>query len=293
MSTTFVVDADAAFSAEAMGDETRWVYTRWGNPTVHQLELKLAALEGADTAVAFGSGMAALFALLVHTLKSGDHAVISDVAYADFQAFTAANPDARVAETDSVIGRVGGKVLLTLLFRDCGLMLAFLRDRNDSQSVIDAFALLWREAGPELFRRLFPVLLTDNGSEFSTPPALESAPDGSPRSRLFDCDPCASWRKGRVERNHEFLRLVLPKGTPFDALTQNDVDGVLSHANSLLPPRPQRQGAVRPVRPHLRRQSPGQARDTADTRERHRPEAPAARLETRGGNTAPPRGAGA
>ena len=82
MSTTFVVDADAAFSAEAMGDETRWVYTRWGNPTVHQLELKLAALEGADTAVAFGSGMAALFALLVHTLKSGDHAVISDVAYA-------------------------------------------------------------------------------------------------------------------------------------------------------------------------------------------------------------------
>lgn len=82
MSTTFVVDADAAFSAEAMGDETRWVYTRWGNPTVHQLELKLAALEGTDTAVAFASGMAALFALLVHTLKSGDHAVISDVAYA-------------------------------------------------------------------------------------------------------------------------------------------------------------------------------------------------------------------
>jgi len=82
MSTTFTVDADAAFSAEAMGDESRWVYTRWGNPTVHQLELKLAALEGADTAVAFGSGMAALFTLLVHTLKSGDHAVISDVTYA-------------------------------------------------------------------------------------------------------------------------------------------------------------------------------------------------------------------
>jgi len=152
--------------------------------------------------------------------------------YADFLAFTAANPDARVVEMDSVIGRVGGKVLLTLLFRDCGLMLAFLRDRNDSQSVIDAFALLRELAGPDLFRRLFAVLLTDNGSEFSNPSALENAPGGSPRSRLFYCDPCASWQKGRVERNHEFLRLVLPKGTPFDALTQADVDKVLSHVNS-------------------------------------------------------------
>lgn len=131
--------------------------------------------------------------------------------YADYQVFMAAAPDTRVVEMDSVIGRVGGKVLLTLLFRDCGLMLAFLRDRNDSQSVIDAFALLWELAGPDLFRRLFPVLFTDNGSEFCNPLALENAPDGPPRSRLFYCDPCASWQKGRVERNHEFLRLVLPK----------------------------------------------------------------------------------
>ncbi len=152
--------------------------------------------------------------------------------YADFQAFTAAAPDARVVEMDSVIGRIGGKVLLILMFRDCGLMLAFLRERNDSQSVIDAFSLLWKLAGADLFRRLFPVLLTDNGSEFSNPLALENAPDGTPRTRLFYCDPCASWQNGRVERNHEFLRFVLPKGTSFDGLTQADVDTVLSHVNS-------------------------------------------------------------
>lgn len=152
--------------------------------------------------------------------------------YADFQAFTAASPDTRVVEMDSVIGRVGGKVLLTLLFRDSRLMLAFLRDRNDSQSVIDRFAQLWKLAGPELFRRLFPVLLTDNGSEFSNPRALEYAPDGTPRTRLFYCDPCASWQKGRVERNHEFLRLILPKGTSFDALTQTQINTMLSHINS-------------------------------------------------------------
>lgn len=152
--------------------------------------------------------------------------------YADYQTFISTEPDLPVVEMDSVIGRKGGKVLLTLMFNHCGLMLAFLRDRNDSQSVIDAFSQLWTLAGPDLFRRLFAILLTDNGSEFSNPLALEMAPDGSPRTRLFYCDPCASWQKGRVERNHEFLRLIVPKGSSFDALTQAHINTVLSHVNS-------------------------------------------------------------
>jgi len=152
--------------------------------------------------------------------------------YGDFQEFMATAPDARVVEMDSVIGRVGGKVLLTLLFRDTGLLLAFLRDRNDSQSVIDVFSRLWTYADEDLFRCLFPVLLTDNGSEFSNPRALEIAPDGTPRTRLFYCDPCASWQKGRIERAHESLRLILPKGTSFDGLTQMHIDTMLSHINS-------------------------------------------------------------
>jgi len=154
--------------------------------------------------------------------------------YADFLAFMAERPDTPVAEMDSVIGRVGGKVLLTVYFRHSALLLAFLRGRNDSRSVLDAFDLLWSPggAGPDLFRRLFPVILTDNGSEFSNPSALESAPDGSRRTSVFYCDACASWQKGGIERDHEFLRMVLPKGTDFDGLTQNDVNLVLSHANS-------------------------------------------------------------
>ena len=87
MSTTFVVEADTGFSVEGMNDFPQesndpFVYTRWGNPTIRQLEEKLASLEGAETAVAFASGMSAATALLLHTLKSGDHAVVSDVAYA-------------------------------------------------------------------------------------------------------------------------------------------------------------------------------------------------------------------
>jgi methionine-gamma-lyase len=82
MSTTFAVEADTGFSVEGMNEDDPFVYTRWGNPTIRQLEEKLAALENAESAVVFASGMAATTALLLYTLKAGDHAVISDVAYA-------------------------------------------------------------------------------------------------------------------------------------------------------------------------------------------------------------------
>lgn len=88
MSTTFIADTDTEFSVEGLDGEDKWVYTRWGNPTVHQLEVKLAALEEAETGVALASGMGAIATLLLHVLKAGDHAIISDVAYAALSEIT-------------------------------------------------------------------------------------------------------------------------------------------------------------------------------------------------------------
>jgi methionine-gamma-lyase len=83
MSTTFVLDeAGGSFSALCSAAGDRFIYSRWANPTVHQLEQKLADLEGGEEAVALGTGMAAATALLIHLLKAGDHLVVSDVAYA-------------------------------------------------------------------------------------------------------------------------------------------------------------------------------------------------------------------
>lgn len=83
MSTTYVVaDASAQFSANALGEGAPFVYCRWGNPTVRQLEEKLANLECGEAAVAFASGMAAATALFLHCLAAGDHLIVSDVAYA-------------------------------------------------------------------------------------------------------------------------------------------------------------------------------------------------------------------
>jgi methionine-gamma-lyase len=88
MSTTYIVDTDTKFSVEGLQENDPWIYTRWGNPTVHQLEEKLAALEEAETAVAFASGMGAITTLLFHLLRPGNHAVVSDVAYAALSEIT-------------------------------------------------------------------------------------------------------------------------------------------------------------------------------------------------------------
>jgi len=152
----------------------------------------------------------------------------------DWKAFMEANPRLETVEIDSVVGRIGGKCLLTLNLNSCGLLLAFLRDHNDARSVKDAFDWLFRTLGERLFREMFRVLLADNGTEFSDPVGIETAPeDGRRRTRLFYCNPYASYEKPHVENNHENLRKVLPKGTSFDALTQEDVNLALSHVNSL------------------------------------------------------------
>jgi IS30 family transposase len=152
--------------------------------------------------------------------------------YLDYQAFILKHPDYHTVQMDSVIGAVGGKVLLTVHFPDTGFMMAFLRASNTSQLVIDVFDRLHNALGKTLFEKLFPVLLTDRGSEFSNPAVLEKSPDGVRRTHVFFCDPNAAYQKGSLEVNHELIRRVLPKGTSFDDLEQTDIDRMMNHINS-------------------------------------------------------------
>ena len=152
--------------------------------------------------------------------------------YEDFQEYLAANPDIAVVEMDSVEGRKGGKVFLTIYFRDCSLMLAFIRNHNTARSVTDIFNDLYDCLGHDVFTALFSVVLTDRGSEFTDPLAIEFNKDGERRTRVFYCDPQRSDQKGGIEVTHEFIRRILPKGTSFDDLTQADVSLMMSHINS-------------------------------------------------------------
>ena len=152
--------------------------------------------------------------------------------YEDFLEYTAANPDVPIVEIDSVEGRKGGKVLLTVFFRNSNLMLAFLRDRNTARSVTEVFEWLYETLGHEQYCRLFPIILTDRGSEFTDPVSIECTKLGEIRSRVFYCDPQRSDQKGGCEVTHEFIRRILPKGTSFDSLQQRDILLMMRHINS-------------------------------------------------------------
>ena len=81
---------------------------------------------------------------------------------------------------------------------------------------------------------MFPVVLTDNGSEFSNPAALEASQSGDARrTRVFYCDPNSSWQKPHVENNHLNLRKIFPKGKSMDGYTQEDVNLAISNINSM------------------------------------------------------------
>ena len=157
--------------------------------------------------------------------------------YKDFEAFLEKHPDTAVVQMDSVIGSKGGKCLLTIHFVESSLMLAFLREANTSQSVIDIFNGLERVLGPESFEELFPVILTDNGSEFSNPKAIEQREKvfrgiSYRRTNVFYCDAGCPYQKGAIEVNHELIRRILPKGTDFNGLTQTDITLMMDHINS-------------------------------------------------------------
>lgn len=149
-----------------------------------------------------------------------------------FEKYMCDHPDASARQLDSVEGIKGGAVLLTIHFVEQQLQLAFLRQHNDSQSVIDVFNQLYIELRTDIFVELFPVLLADNGSEFSNPSAIELDAQGNQRTKIFYCNASAPYQKGSCENNHELIRRIIPKGTDIGLYTQDQIDLMMSHINS-------------------------------------------------------------
>ncbi len=153
--------------------------------------------------------------------------------YDDFCTYITENPETEVVEMDTVIGRKGGKTLMTLFFRRSSLMVALLLDQCTQACVISAFNSIYDDVGKDIFESNIPILLTDNGSEFLDTKSIEYDADGKKRTHMFFCDPMASHQKGQLEKNHEYIRYVLPKGRSFDNLTQEKVTLLTNHINSI------------------------------------------------------------
>lgn len=153
-----------------------------------------------------------------------------------FQDFLAAHDLDNWLETDTVIGRPGGKVLVTFCTSFPSFMFARLAADKTSLSVSSEIQKLKTKLHTNGFNfgDIFPVVLTDNGGEFANAAAIEQSVSGKRESSLFFCDPYCSSQKPHVEKGHTLLRDILPKGSSFDSLTQNDVDLIFSHINGVL-----------------------------------------------------------
>jgi IS30 family transposase len=160
--------------------------------------------------------------------------------YDRFLKFLCENPDIRIAEMDIVEGKKSDKKkLLTIMQRDLNLMLIVLLETltmDNSISAIDRIQNALGEDDADVFPALFPAILTDNDSVFSDPRRFESDADGVWRTKLFYCEPNRSDQKGALEKNHQYIRFIIPKGKTFEGLTKESVRDMMNHINSTARP---------------------------------------------------------
>lgn len=165
----------------------------------------------------------------VHKSQISDRRVFNGRTYADFQQLHLES----FVEIDTVHSAVGSsKTLLTFFFTREKLFLAFLMNRNTEGSVRLVLDRLEKRFGTFDFLTLFEYILTDRGAEFGDPDSLETGVTGIQRTNIYYCDPMRSGQKGGIEQAHTMLRMILPKRTTFEFLTQWDVNLITSHINS-------------------------------------------------------------
>lgn len=153
----------------------------------------------------------------------------------DFLRFVEENYISSWVEMDTVIGSIGGKVILTLHFTFCNFMVGILLDSKTAAKTSECITTLKRNfvSSGLQFGDFLPVILTDNGNEFADVFTIENNLDGQKETCLFFCDPMQSSQKPRVEKNHTLFRDIVPKGESFDNFTQETVNLIFSHINSV------------------------------------------------------------
>lgn len=153
----------------------------------------------------------------------------------DFENFINNNPNCNIVEMDTVIGKFDDKnCIMTLYFRKSKLMLMFLIKKYKPSEVTKVFNSIKKLIGVELFQKMFEVILTDNGWEFSRPEDIEfNYETGEKLINLFYTESYSSWQKGGIEKNHEFIRYIIPKGISFDNLTKKNVIDMMNNINNV------------------------------------------------------------
>ena len=153
----------------------------------------------------------------------------------DFLDYIEDNRDIPLVQLNTVIGRIGGKVIMTIHFVNSDFMIGLLlknKTAAEAAEKIRALKLKLKAAGFN-FGDIAPLLLTDNGGEFSIVSAFECDDQDKKESLMFFCNPCSPHEKAEIEKNHTLFRDIVKPGTSFDDFTQEMVDIIFSHVNAV------------------------------------------------------------
>lgn len=152
--------------------------------------------------------------------------------YQDFLAFIQSH-DLPIVQMDCVEGcKTDSGAVLTLHFIAFHMQLYFALEMHDSASVVAMLDRIEISLGKELFAASFPLILTDNGKEFSDIQGLERSVFGGKRTHIFFCEPNRSDQKAHCETNHKLFRRIVPKGASIESFMQADMTLVTNHINS-------------------------------------------------------------
>lgn len=152
--------------------------------------------------------------------------------YADYLNYVQ-NHDIHTVQMDCIEGcKTDKEAILTLHFESLHMQLAYIMDSHDSENVIKILDMIEGSIGTNLFRKCFPLILTDNGHEFSDIRSIERSINGGERTKVFFCEPNRSDQKGECENNHKLFRRIIPKGMSISGLGQSDLATVTNHVNS-------------------------------------------------------------
>ena len=164
-----------------------------------------------------------------------DITILKGRKYEDYLDFIIKHPNMSKVQLDTVIGKqTNKKVLLTMYIVDTHFMLIFLLNDKTSINVTEVFKSIKQNLNIDYYKKIFRVILTDNGVEFYNPYEMERDYNTSKKvSNVFYCKPYSSWQKHEIEINHEYIRRVLPKGTDFSKLTNEEVKRLQDNINAI------------------------------------------------------------
>lgn len=148
--------------------------------------------------------------------------------FTDYKKYLKKHPDVSAVQYDSVLGKkTDKKAILTITFPKERFQFGRLIQKGDPMSVIGVMNYLFNIVGYTRAKEIFAINLADNGFEFSNFHLLEIRD-----VKVYFTNPYRSTDKASCERNHEFIRYIIPKGKTLDNLTQDKLNLMFSHINS-------------------------------------------------------------